>query len=59
MKLRQLFLIAGTIVLAACPGNSSFNPCESNDETGESYCPNRPTLNQDAPATSVDTGEPQ
>jgi hypothetical protein len=57
MTKRQLFLIAGTIVLAAC----GTNPAEpfSNDETGEVWNSNRPTTQSESPAASVDLPEDQ
>lgn len=58
MTKRQLFLIAGTIVLAACGTNVS-GPCEFTEDTAESICWNRPTVDQSGtPAPSVDPGEP-
>jgi hypothetical protein len=57
MTKRQLFLVAGTIVLAAC----GTNPAEpfSNDETGEVWNSNRPTTQSESPAASVDLPEDQ
>lgn len=55
MTKRQMFLIAGTIVLAACPG-TGLAPCETNDETGDSYCPGRViSAPAETPAQSIDT----
>ena len=58
MTKRQWFLVAGTLVLAACRG-TGLAPCSFNDETGDSYCPG-PVISDPSgtPATSVDTNEP-
>jgi hypothetical protein len=53
MTKRQMFLIAGTLVLAAC----GTNPAEpfSNDETGEVWNSPRPTIEPESPGASVDS----
>jgi len=56
MTKRQWFLVAGTLVLAAC--GSGTAPCLANDETGEVSCESKPIVDQGLPATSVDTDEP-
>lgn len=58
MTKRQWFLVAGTLVLAACSG-TGLAPCQYNEETGDSYCPG-PVISQPAetPAPSIETNEP-
>ena len=59
MTKRQMFLIAGTLVLAACQGRNPTEYCVENTDTQESFCPGRPVVDPQAPATSIDTEEPQ
>ena len=64
MSKRQWFLVAGTLVLAACqlPGiagvKSDFG-CEENDNTGWTDCSTSQTPQPDeTPSASIDEGEP-
>jgi len=60
MTKRQWFLVAGTIVLAAC--GEGLAPCQvsqSNEDTGEGYCPGAViSAPAETPAQSIDTDEP-
>jgi hypothetical protein len=62
MNKRQLILVAGTLVLAAACGQigNPLQVCETNEETGETFCQVRPTTEPgQVPAPTVgDTDEP-
>jgi hypothetical protein len=55
MTKRQWFLVAGTLVLAACSGIADPNwVCEQNDDTGETVCESRlPLTPAETPSPSV------
>lgn len=62
MTKRQWFLVAGTLVLAACQpivGVKSDFACEENDDNGWSDCSTSQTAQPDeTPSASIDEGEP-
>jgi hypothetical protein len=50
--LHRVILVAGTIVLAACPGTPG--ECEADDVTGEVFCNNGGSITEpNSPATLI------